>query len=311
MSSASSSASSVSASSVSASSASSVSASSVSASSVSASSSSTAQKSMQIPKKMIATYSKSEVGPNWAKLSNEAKKYLDKGNVQYEGVLEFSDAGEYTDFVIGWLIFGLTDQQDMKCLLPANIQYLSHSIGKDPPVHGHCLSIRDGIITFPINQKLEMGTKFRLSIQNSEPIKLESGNIPPMRAMRILSNQLKPVSPLPKGLKPFSNRTYLLHVLPGETLEATYVVGTTNQFSLREMTYFERPARNVLIFGTMLGRDPADLLRTVASQLEKRMKENINNIYLKRLLESGYKDGADQAHIGALLDRLFDEIRNL
>jgi hypothetical protein len=260
--------------------------------------------------KLIVSFSTHQVGPHFEHLSPGAKRFIDAECIQYEAKLELATVADYTSFIVGWLVRGLTEQQKMKCLLPSSIQYLSHSPGDDPPVHGHCLSIRDGLITLPINQELEVGTKFHLSISNVEPIKVEPGDKPPMYAITALSDKLQPLSKLPPKLKPFSNRAYLLHVLPGETLDATYVVGYSNRFSLREMTYFERPTPNTLIFGTTLGRNPSDLLRTVAAQLKERMEEKAGNVYLEQLRASGF-DQTDREKITAIIEKLFVEIEKL
>lgn len=263
---------------------------------------------MASPKKIIASFSARLVGPDFGVLSKGARRFLDEGDVRYEATLTLSDLGDETNFVLGFLIMGLTDQRKVKCLIPSSIQYLSHSPGKEPPVHGHCLSIRDGIVSLPINQSLEVGTKFQLSVSNAEPIKIEPGDIPPMHAITVLTDRLKPMSKL--SVKPFNNRCYLLHVLPGETLDAVYTVGHTNQFSLHEATYFMRPSSNVLVFGTCLGRSPSDLLRLIAKQLRERMEEKVANIYLKNLRAAGYTDD-DRGRMDKILYRLFDEIEVL
>ena len=149
--------------------------------------------------------------------SEDAKRFVDPSDVRLEARIVVKTA-KYSNFLVGWLIHGLTDQKNVKHLLAdeSNFRYLSYTQGDSIATHGHCSAMYDGLIHLPINQDLELGTVFSLAVNNIEGKTIRDGK---QYAITILSDKLLPTEPLPKGVIPFNRRAFLLHVYPGEVID--------------------------------------------------------------------------------------------
>lgn len=230
---------------------------------------------------LVASTSVKNITRDPSRLSESAKRFHDPGDIRQEGTVTFK-AGEFTNFIIGRIIAGLTSQPGVKHLMPIEegFKYLATVGDPRAEVRGHCQSIDDGIIHLPINQSLEIGTIFSLSVSNLNGTK----------AITVLSDKLTPITGIPPNLLPFNRRIYLLHVLPNEILDAKFHVTTTSNFSVMEMTHFSRPEDNVLIFGTQLNTHPNDIMKRVAVGIRSTVEDKVNNKFDAAIRASGYTD---------------------
>lgn len=247
-----------------------------------------------------------DVTSDGEKLSAEARRFIDPADRRLEIDIILAPH-PYADFFRAWLIMGIDDQRDVKCLLPieSKIRYTARTHGGASLVHGSCLSIYDAIQLLPIDQRLETGTRFSIDVPMVEP--------PYARA--IFSDSITPIDRLPATFEagkpataaakrpsaiPFNRRNLLLCVEPGETLSMQLRVGYAPSFSIRERTYWwlisgERAGASAeigLTVGTQLGRDPIAYLHTIISQLNSRIGETENNRFDFMLRRAGFS--ADQ-----------------
>lgn len=203
--------------------------------------------------------------------SDEAKRFIDPESVNYKATIEFVSTVPHIEFIISVLIRGLTAQKNVKCLNPDmnTIHYFAVPLGENRPVHGKSIGIYDTIRLMPINQDLPDGFKFELKASNTED---------PRYYLTILSSSLTPIKEIPKSITiPFHRRFFLLHLAPGESFEGKFTVGVANNYSLKEMTFFERPNDYTLVFGTTLGRNPKDLMSLIISQIKDDISKSFQS----------------------------------
>jgi len=200
-----------------------------------------------------------------------------------------------------WIIRGIDDQRDVKCLVPIekSIRYVARTHGGNSTVHGSCIAIYDSILHMPINQSLPLGARFSISIPTNEED----------YAITVNSDKLIPVERLSDNLLPFNRRNYLLHIKPGESLTAQFCVGTAPNFSILERTHWKPLEPHGLRLGTQLNRDPIQLLQLIVGQLRTLMNANENNLFVKKVTESGLASELEAIRGETLA--LFDEIERL
>lgn len=206
-------------------------------------------------------------------LSKDTLHFLDPADKRMEAELIFNPS-PYLSFLVNWYIMGVDDQRDVKCLIPIEgSQYIATTHGGASRVHGDNPAIYDAIQQLPINQSLEIGTTFAISV-------------PPNKeryAITVFSSSITPIGKIPRGLLPFNRRNLILHIKPEESLEMKFRVGYDHTFSVRERTYWwpiiQRSEGTLIgvVVGTQLGRSPIDYLKTITRQLFARVDESVNN----------------------------------
>ncbi|MFA5091404.1 MAG: hypothetical protein WC483_02125 [Candidatus Paceibacterota bacterium] len=216
----------------------------------------------------IASLKTREVALDVGKLSKETLRYLDLADKRLEAEVVFNPS-PYLSFLVSWYAMGIDSQFDVKCLIPIEGgRYIATTHGGASQVHGDNPAIYDAIQLLPINQALEIGTTFSLSVpHNKEPY-----------ALTVFSSALTTHDKLPKGILPFNRRNLLLHIKPEESLEMKFRVGEDKVFSVRERTYWwPLPGSNGFVVGTQLGRSPIEYLQAITRQLFFRIEEPTNN----------------------------------
>lgn len=215
------------------------------------------------------------------KLSKKTLPFLDPADKRLQLEIRFKDS-PYRFFWVNWLIMGIDDQYDVKCLIPIEetIRYTAGTHGGSSTVHGSCLAIYDAIQLLPVDQRLDVDTEFSLTVPLVEA----------PYAKAIFSESITPITKIPSKLIPFNRRNLLLFAEPGESLSMHLRVGYTPNFSIRERTHWWPLEGEGLAVGTQLGRDPIAYLQTIVKQLMKRIGETENNRFDYMLRRAGSDD---------------------
>lgn len=243
-------------------------------------------------------------------MPGETARWFDPADTRFEGTITFTDDTPTIQFLRARLLATFTHQPRVKHLVcvEEGTTYHRYISGDDIVVHGDCRYIYAGIIHLPLNQAIPEKTRYALSCNNREGT----------HAVTMLSDQLKPdggESEAGSGAKtasrptiiPFNRRALLLHVMPGEQLDARYIVSTSDNFSVHEMTHFRfettapksAPVDGPLagpvsirafVFGTQLGTKPAELLRRIVGHCREMLRGRINNEFDTLAVRAGFTD---------------------
>lgn len=247
--------------------------------------------------KFISSIVTRDITVNPKLLSEETRHYIDPLDKRTEMEMRFNPHPFLDFFIRGWLPMGIDDQYEVKCLIPIEDTIRYHAImhGGSSVVHGSNLSIYDALQLLPINQELDLNTKFSITVPIVEP--------PYARA--IFSDSIVPIDPraigtrIGKGMIPFNRRNFLLCIEPGESLSMQLRVGYLSNFSIRERTHWwplkGTPKNGVIVgdgiaVGTQLGRHPVTYIQTIVTQLLKRLDATENNRFVYMLQRSGLLD---------------------
>jgi hypothetical protein len=218
-------------------------------------------------------------------LAEETRHFLDPADKRLELTIIFN-SHQFLSFLRNWIIIGIDDQTEVRCLIPIEetIRYSARTHGGASTVHGSNLSIYDAFQHLPIDQRLELDTRFSISV----PI------VEPPYAKAIFSDKIIPVDKIPGKILPFNRRNYLLCIEPGESLSMQLRVGYAPNFSTRERTHWWPIGENGLGIGTQLGRDPIAYLQLIVQQLIRRIDQPENNRLDYLLKRAGLIDQRDK-----------------
>jgi hypothetical protein len=235
-------------------------------------------------KKGMLTYQIEKTDLDLKKISSETRRYIDPADKRLLMKMQFKES-PYAHFFRAWLIMGIDDQKNVKCLVPIEetIRYSAQTHGGTSLVHGSNFSIYDSLQLLPIDQRIEMETKFSISI----PL------VTTPYARVVFSEDIKPLDKWRYKFIPFNRRNYLLCIEPGESLSMQLQIGTVSNFSLRERTYWYLMGENGLAVETQLHRNPIDYLKVIMTQLDARLEETENNRFEKMLLKAGLGEKRD------------------
>lgn len=226
----------------------------------------------------ITSFEIEEKKIDMSSLGEDTRRFLDPADKRFEASIVFADH-PYVQFFRDWLIMGIDSQTNVKCLIPIEetIHYTAKTHGGSFTVHGSNLSVYDAMQLLPIDQRLELDTRFSITVPLVE--------LPYAKA--IFSDSIVPLDKVPKGILPFNRRNYLLCVEPGESLSMHLRVGYVSNFSILERAYWWLAKDTGLVIGTQLSRSPIAYLKTIASQLIGHMEQAENNRFDYKLTKAG------------------------
>jgi len=211
--------------------------------------------------KFIASVSEKDNTCDPRKLTPMARRFHDPADMRIALKVVFK--GVPLEFV-NLLIRKIDSGKGLKALIPEQVSYIATFKGEEH--YGHDLDLEYRFTQLPISQRLEVGTVFKLSMENTstiEPVASAS-----MYAMTILSEHIKSVKPLPKKLIPFNRRVLIGTLMPTERIHATLVVReAAERYSVRRRTWWSRPTPLTLVVETQLDDHPANLLMDIAEDL--------------------------------------------